>query len=165
MKLRTVNKKHMYYKTKITSETGQKIKAVWDRRNEVYYLEIALAKAIGFEQWSHWQCCLIGDISFVHFPGNFEIDTKVWKKFTDVKNAWCPRLNTKVGKAMQKRFDDIPTIPAEELGKAVGFDDKFKHPGFLLGRKDFYYFNMEDNWKYTCPEDCKEILASEYKSA
>mgnify|MGYP006444623869 CR=1 FL=1 len=149
----------MYFKTFRISDTGKKFKKVEEKASKAFEDQKLLADELGFKSWreGYWQA--FGGISCVHFDN--EPDAKLWKKNLD---GYLPKLNTKAGKELQKKFDDLTSVSYDELNKCVGFDGApFKHIGVNFNHKNFYGFAVGDDWDFKVPEDCEEITLTEYK--
>lgn len=48
-------------------------------------------------------------------------DPKIWKKLKNCSGYYCPRLNTKVGKAMDERFEEFRPSLVNDLFKYCGY--------------------------------------------
>lgn len=112
---------------------------------------------------------IYGGISAISFKDN---PGKGWKKHkrTDI-TCYQPDSRTKEGKALQKRFDDLPTINAFELNDVIFLKDKdggrmwgnFGFKDFL--KKGFILIDMPESvtydW-YKPHQDLIEITEKEY---
>jgi hypothetical protein len=87
---------------------------------------------------------------------------KIWRK---EENGYYPRANTKKGKEIIKKFDELPAISHEELNAAIGWDEGIQTIGFNPGNNSNYYgFITESSWKINIPADCTEITETEYSN-
>lgn len=158
----------MKFKVDKQSKTGQKIQSMLDEMREaraetVNFLN-DLSEEIGFDIQQHYGISRrVGGVSAIMVPKDHPLrDGKAWKPFHHDHNAICPRLNTREGKAMQDRWDQLKSVSWTELNKIVGLNDPWKTIGFREGSERYFLLAMPDNWKYEPVEDVIPIKESEY---
>jgi hypothetical protein len=89
-------------------------------------------------------------------------DMKIWKK---VENGYFPRSNTKKGKEIIKKLNELPILSNTELNSVIGWDEEINAIGFNHGFNSNYYgFITDVSWKIDIPDDCTEITVTEYNS-
>lgn len=154
----------MKFLTKRTSETGKKLAAFQQKLIDQTRAQKALATELGFQKWSQWS--FTGKIASVQFPEGHEVDIKLWKPSRDRKNFWTPRLTTKAGKELEKKFESSPGVHSTEINECVGYEeDGWENAGASFSNPEFIGFTIGDgfNGKLTLPEDCWEVTVSEYE--
>jgi hypothetical protein len=154
----------MYFKTKKTSETGQKLAKIEARGLDTYNYQCELAKKYGFVSWNCLQHHAWGVIYQVEFPKGHEVDLKIWRLAYQSRNLYVPKMNTKDGKALNEEIINQPIVEARELNDCVGFsnDSAFGKRIGLTSNEHLFGFSLGNNWEYTPPSDCVEITVSEY---
>ncbi len=76
-----------------------------------------------------------------------------------------PKLNSKVGKEIKKRFKEMPVISIDELNQCIGFNGApFKTIGFAQKNKEYFGFIIDKDWKIKVPKDCEEVTETKYNS-
>lgn len=148
----------MYYKTRVDSETGKKFTELQNKKDLLHNQNKQLAEKYGFSQWTVWS--FGRDIATVLFDE--EPDGKLWHKNKD--GSYRPSKKVKAGKEIDKEFKSVSRLEMEDHNYPVGLKDPFKRIGFNLTRKDFYGFEVGDDWEFEPPTDCEEITSIEYKS-
>ena len=149
-----------YYKTKIDSETGSKIKALLDKAAEFDRQEEVLRKKYGFgKSWT--SSFYFRSLDIVEFKE--EPDMTVWKRMKEVHNGYYPRARSK-NKEILKDFTDLNElqIRRDDLDTIIGNDGIFTQAGFDFDVPGIYIFIVESDWKCKIPEDCEEITNVEY---
>lgn len=147
-----------YFKTSRNSETGLKVKAVLDRKEEIKANIELLKEKYGFNQHYCYDNELIG-ISVVSFDS--EPDVKLWKNQTAIYKGYTPRLSNKQGKAIQSDFRDAGVVCRHLLDEIIG-NKSISQCGFNFSIPDIYVFIIGENWKVEIPNDCVEISNMEY---
>ncbi len=150
----------IYYKTKKTSETGKKVRALRKKVIEINNQNTELEKKYNANSSYHDGDYLTGCIGFV-FSEN--PDPKIWKKLKGVKDGFTPKISTAEGKRIKKEMKAITAIERAKLDECVGFNDVFNRMGFCVG-KDCYGFILSSKWKHKMPDDCEEITYTEYQN-
>lgn len=153
----------IYYITKKTSETGQKLEAVNQKMKEIYLAQKAMAEKYGFSQWAQESLTVAGPISVVRFPdGLFEMSA--WKKGID-KNTFAPKNSHPEGKKIAQEFSQLPKVRYEDLNEAVGFNGDFLQViGFSRSHTEYFGFVLRDEWEYTPPADCEEVTRNHFRT-
>jgi len=148
----------MKFITKKSSETGKRFQIISDKRSEVFKKQKQVANEIGFHQWRHGYWTVWGGFSCLMFKEN--PNEKVYKKQED---GWMPRLNSKEGKKIQAQLDACSKVGINELNQCIGFDGApFKTIGFGSNNKNYFGFEVEEDWGVKIPKDCKEVTTTEY---
>lgn len=154
----------MYYKTLRTSTTGKKFAAIQIKMNAAAKAQNDLCKQFKIERFRPSPIAVAGGFSSVMFQKGVVVDTKLWRNVEGDKNEWMPRASNKAGKEIRAIFDAMPVVWSKELNQCVtnvGIS-MFSHIGF--GYDDEHFgFTTNDDWKIKLPEDCEEILSSEYQ--
>jgi hypothetical protein len=152
-----------YFKVDPASETGKKITEIFKRADEVRDRRIAFMKKVGAEQGRSNGRTLEG-ISGVVLEG--EVDRNEWKYHDKSANSYAPKAKSK----FKKEWDAIGRVDRHEIDVAVGNGAWFSSRcGFKeTPNKEWYLFDITLEPKYQTgkvnpPEDCIEILSSEYK--
>lgn len=148
-----------YYKTSKKSETGLKIKAIFDRADEFDKQVDRLREKYGFKGvWKNE--FYISSLSAVNFDE--EPDMKIWKKVKGT-DGYYPRVKCK-DKELQKDFEDLNStrVRRDEIDKAIGGSGFPHNAGFYPSSHDIYMFMIRDEYKYNIPEDCQEITNIEF---
>lgn len=155
----------MYYKTKIDSETGMKFQKMLEKAEKCIKKRSELLDSIDVDEYRQGYWSVYGGISSVVMK-NDDYCRKTWKPCKDgAINEVTPRGNTKLGKAMQKDFYNLPVVSTHDLNMCIGLDEVFSQIGFNNTPKDFFLFNGDYEWlPDTMPEDCIEITKTEYDS-
>lgn len=155
----------IYYKTKKTSATGQKIQNLIDRAcNAVSEINQFVDELNSDRKYLMSDRCILGTgIAGLRFAE--EPDLKIWKKFQRYPGYYSPRMSSKQGKAIQQKMNAFHRVERSEIGEAIGLNDFFKKPGLNI-IKDSEYFGIiiDADWNHTMPGDCIEITATEYNS-
>lgn len=148
----------MKFKTLKTSETGKRLAALIEKKEDVEAQAQALAKEYDATRWNIGAGAVWGGISALILTD--EPDTKLWRR----KHAgWYPKKNSKAGKALAKRFEALPVVDKEDLNSCVGFGDRFfKTIGLNWMHEEYFGFAVGEDWEYEPPADCTEITVSEY---
>jgi hypothetical protein len=149
-----------YYKTKIDSETGSKIKALLDKATEFDMQKEVLRKKYGFgKSWT--SSFYFRSLDIVEFKE--EPDMTVWKRMKEVRNGYYPRSSSK-NKEILKDFTDLNKlqIRRDDLDTIIGNDGIFTQAGFDFDVPGIYIFIVESDWKCKIPGDCEEITNVEY---
>ncbi|HET8886818.1 MAG TPA: hypothetical protein VFM70_10755 [Salinimicrobium sp.] len=150
----------MKFKVLRSSETGNKISIVEKKANEANEAARQLSKEIGFDRWRGGYWCAFGGVSCVMFKNN-PPNPKLWKKQED---GFFPKKNSKDGKELAEKFENLPSVGYDELNKTIDFDGApWKHIGINFNNDKFFGFVVGDDWDYEPNEDCEEITVSEYK--
>jgi|TARA_R110000751_G_scaffold278735_1_gene381061 hypothetical protein len=151
----------MYYIVEKTKETGLRFADIIKKKDVAFDETVEASKKHGFNQWrsAHWT--VFGGVSSCFFEN--EPDTKIWKK-NGGKGEYMPKRNTKVGKAISKELNELTAVSIKDLNMCIGFDGApFKTIGFASNNKDYFGFVVDEEWNVKVPEDCKEVLTSEYR--
>lgn len=148
----------MKFKTKKSSNTGKKFAKMKVNADAAHEAIVSLSKELGFSSWrrGYWSC--FGGASSVSFDE--APDNKIWKKRDD---GYYPKKNSKEGKKLAEKFENLPTVTAEELNGCVGYDGApFKSIGYNSNNDEYFGFAVGDDWGFTPPKDCVEITTTEY---
>ena len=151
-----------YYKTKIDSETGSKIKALLDKAAEFDRQEEVLRKKYGFgKSWTSISSFYFRSLDIVEFKE--EPDMTVWKRMKEVRNGYYPRARSK-NKEILKDFTDLNKlqIRRDDLDTIIGNDCIFTQAEFDFDVPGIYIFIVESDWKCKIPNDCEEITNVKY---
>lgn len=154
----------MYYKTKKESATGKRFQAYLIKNEECRAAIVDLAKKHGFSAWRLFDLYLNGYIASVIFDKT--PDTKLWLRVANSENEYRPSKRTKAGKLIYQEFENLPKITRDDLNNCIGWTVGpilCPHIGFFEGA-DFFFFSTKREWAVTIPDDCIEILESEYFS-
>lgn len=148
----------MKFKVLKTSKIGNNITNILKKADECREAQIKLSKELGFKSWRGGYWSAWGGISCVFFDNT--PDTKLWKKQDD---GWFPKLNSKAGKELGKKFDELPRVSRRELNDTIDF----KEPGFekigLNWSNDNYYGVMaQDDWGIVSNDELIEITNTEF---
>ena len=149
----------MYFKTLRSSQTGENFKKVESKAGQAFDEQKSLSEELNFKSWREgwWQA--FGGISCVHFEN--KPDSKLWKKKED---GYMPKLNSKAGKELQKKIDNLTSVSYDELNQCVGFDGApWKHIGVNFDNDEYFGFEVGESWDFKIPEDCTEITTTEYR--
>lgn len=150
----------MYFKTKKTSETGSNFTAMCEKKDESFKAAKALAKEVGMQSWRGGYWMAFGGMSSCIFKE--KPDSKIWGK-SQVEGEYYPKRNSKAGKAMYKRIEDLPTVSKGDLNACIGFKEPyFKTIGFSSSNDSYFGFEVGDDWNVKIPNDCVEITKTEY---
>lgn len=149
-----------YYKTKISSDTGLKIKSILDRADAFDERVEELRKKYNFGvTWG--STFYFKSVKAVHYEN--EPDMKDWKKIRELNNAYYPRARCK-DKELKKDFDDLRSLRIQryDLDEAIGNKNYMYMAGFVFDIPGIYIFMMDGDCGYNIPEDCEEITNIEY---
>lgn len=157
----------MYYKTPINSETGKKFQALMVKRNVVNETINSFLIKIGATNYYYSERMVAGELEAVDTVTNAE----GWRliKSGNLRGKWKPDGKSKAGRVLEEEIRMLPSIKRKELDACVGFNSIFNHIGFLVEPiGDHFYFSVVSNkyeHDYTAPDDCIEIVESEYRHA
>ncbi len=150
----------MYFKTKKTTETGKKFVAFQEELDRAH---IAIKEVLGeFNAYQYTTIPFMLDTGISSVLFDETPDFKYWKI---CDKGYYPKKNTKKGREMAAKLSNTPLVSEDMLNACIGYKaDGSYHIGYHE-RDDNYYFhhNMLEGWE--CPEDCEEIIYSEYKKA
>lgn len=152
----------MKYITKRSSETGKKFEELEKRKNEVWGKIKQLGEELGFQNFcsSSLFSLNIAAVKFDHQP-----DLKTFKKSSiSRENMYEPRLSTKAGKEIAKKFKDCGSISQREINACIGYKNLFRTIGYDFSNKEFIGFEVKENWKVKVPEDCTEVTVTDYNN-
>jgi len=145
----------MKFKTRRESKTGKKIAEIEKKAQKA--IEV-LSNDLGFKSWRIGYWCAFGGCCCVMFDE--EPNIKLWKSQED---GYFPKKNSNAGKELAKKLEDLPTVSLDDLNQSVGFDGApWKHIGVNFNNKDFFGFEVGDDWKFETPDDCEEITVSSF---
>jgi len=151
----------IYWEIKRESPTGVKISNLI-KEMDVISTEIKkLCDDIGTKQYQRGHNT--AGIVAVRFEE--EPDMNLYKYYLKEKKLYSPRLSTKIGKALQKRFDDCGFIARGSLDKLVGNAEFIYSVGFSEFDSCFVITTREkwhSNKNFNLTDDCKEIKWSEF---
>ncbi|MEH0153682.1 hypothetical protein V6R21_32345 [Limibacter armeniacum] len=153
----------IYYITEKKTETGKKFQELERRMEQAYDDQIDFCFKYNIKHYRPDDFAAQGGFSSVTFDKDVEVDTKVWKNVYNSSHEWMPKLNTKLGKTIQKEMDECLLIGRKELNQCVGYKGFPNHIGYSFRNKKYYGFMVSDTFKFDPPKDCKEITFTEYK--
>lgn len=150
----------MYFITRKDSETGKKFQALDKRLIERKAAINKLMEKYGLTNVYVERASFGGGIHSVEFKET--PDPKLWKKARQV--GYYPK-RTKEGLAIIKDFCSIPQLSSNDINMCVGFGGApFETIGYkLTSPGDYFGFEVGDDWKFTPPDDCEEVVSSKYK--
>lgn len=153
----------MYFKTKISSETGEKFTKLIAKKEIAISAQKEVANKYGFESYrgAFWQVWG-GFSSCMDF--NEEPDPKLWKIIKHRRRTeYFPKKNSKEAKAIWREINEVPCVSILDLNECIGLvGDPFKSIGFSYNNSEYFGFTVGDSWGVEVPDDCEEILSSEY---
>lgn len=155
----------LYYKTAITSETGEKFAEIKNRCSSCDEQVKSFLAKYGFEEYRRAIGSLSGGISSCCNP-NINLDTKLWKESGYGPDEYMPKLNSKKGMAIMHEINALPIVELSELNEIVGYKAaafNTSNIGFHFDNNGYFGFILLDKWGVKPPVDCEEITASEYK--
>lgn len=147
-----------YYKVPKDSETGKKLIIERNKINESSNAFFELATDLGATGAMiiplNGQC--------TGFAFDVAPDLKVWK-YEGYPNIYFPKGNSKAGKAILARINEIPQNGSTTLNKVVGVNYPFSSIGCQCPENgNFYGISCGDKLQFTAPSDCIEITCTEY---
>lgn len=150
----------MYFITEKTTKTGIKFSSLELKIKEVQLAQKKFASEIGVEQYRQANLVAYGGISSVIFKEKPNV--KVWRSV--YKDEYMPKANSKEGKVLLSKIKSLPIVSRDELNKCIGFDGGIVYRiGFAMNNKNYYGFEVGEDWGVKIPKDCKEVTYTEYK--
>lgn len=149
----------MKFKTLRTSITGQKLALIEAELRTCKEAQLALSKELGFATWYADRFAAAGGIEAVLFKDGADIP----KHWISRDSAYYPDKRYKEGKRIQALFDNLPTVSRHELNSCIGYDSVWNQLGFSYGNPTYFGFFLDEKWAVVVPDDCDEILTSEWK--
>ena len=147
----------MKFKLKRSSDSGKKIEKILIESRKCFKAQRELAKDLGFKSWRGGYWCCWGGISCAIFEE--APDSKLWMKEGD---GYYPKRNSKAGKALAKRFENLPRVTPRQLNECVGFDENMTHIGLNQSNEIFFGITAKDDWVLNS-SDLIEITNTDYK--
>jgi hypothetical protein len=149
-----------YFKTSRQSETGKKLKQIFDKAENFDKKVEELKEKYGFKGIVY-NIFFYKGISAVLLDE--EVDKTIWRKVKGVKDGYW--IRERGAKAIKQDFDNWKelSIYRQDLDEIIGGGDPFCQAGFDMSNPDYYLFNIDEDWEYDVPEDCEEISNLEYK--
>lgn len=156
----------MKFKTLKTSVTGKKLVALSEKMDRCNEARAVFLNELGVDRFTIPYKVIAGglrSVEFKEFP-----DMKSWKVDKQLHGCYMPRISSKSGKVIQKRFEDLPVVQGGELNKCIGFDSIFSTIGFFYSHPKYIGFEVPSsspfqNVGFKAPNDCKEITMTEYE--
>ncbi len=152
----------IYFKTKKTSSTGEKIQNLVDRakkaNNEIneFVDELKSDRRYLINERYILGTGIAG-LKFETQP-----DMKIWKEFKGFPNYYSPRMSSKEGKLLAEKINSFDKVGRDEISEAIGLNDFFRMPGLKLCDSDYFGITVDKGWNHKMPGDCIEITGSEY---
>ena len=152
----------IYYKTLKTSDTGRKFQDLVDKA-KIIQLEIetfcAAINATKKYAYKGIMATGLGAVEFIESP-----DMKLWKKYPSLEGYYTPRLSSKEGKELQKKFYSFETIKKFAVNDIIGLKAFLYTCGYYNDTPSgFFGFMIESSWNHTMPADCVEITFGEFE--
>ena len=154
---------HLYFKTLKTSETGIAMQKLIDEGKVIANKIVTFLEEIGAtDRYLHSGVFHTG-LGGVQF--DTDVDLKIWKSFDRVRHPFffCPRTNSKAGKALAEKFYSFGKIDRSDINKVIGYGQLFNNCGLFSDKNGEYFgFIIDSEWNHKMPDDCIEITGSEY---
>lgn len=152
----------MYYITKQNSKTGKRFKEISTKIEQVTYECKKVATQLGLKKWRPSNWLAYGGFYSIIF--DTPPDPKVWKRIDNMPNEYMPKLNTTKGKQIQELLDATPRIGQHELNECIGFNNgaPWKTIGFAQNNKEYFGFEIGEDWNVKIPADCTEVTRTRY---
>lgn len=162
-----------YYKTNYNSETGKKFQVLFEkiregqRRRAEFRDKYKATNYLSREETWGIGCSLIGLKFGIEPP-----DSKQFRKtYGEGYEYWVPNKRTKLGKKIQEEMEQTKnSIPYKEVNACIGWDATMARIGIVWNENEvaFKIPSLKgglgiDSEPETIPDDCVEILASEYE--
>lgn len=156
----------MNFITHRDSKTGKALSEIIEKGHECNKAAIELSEELGAIQFRPGYWCAYGGITSLVFEEGKYPDPKHWKQ-TFEKNEFMPKKNTKEGKALSKKINELPAVVWRELNAGIGWNERFSCIG-LNYNVSYIGIKIEEAWiekkGLVMPEDCKEVTVTEYKT-
>ncbi len=152
----------MKYITKKTSETGKELQIVLDKIQRARQERNDFADKYCF---THYRMNSVHDIvGTICSCSGFEKepDTKDWKNSGFEEKEYFPNLRSKIGKKIFNEIYEMTIITKKELNECVNYFGRTSHIGYNTDNDEYFGFVVLEEWKVNVPEDCQEVLTSEY---
>ena len=149
-----------FYKIPVDSPTGQRLKAIYDRRETFQQAWDAYREKYGIKGAVYY-CEHIADALCFYFEE--EPDATIWYQLKrgDFKGNYKPFKETEAYKEWQKlRKLRIERI---ELDRAMGAPDDFPDVGIHWGNGEYYFAHYRIGPRYPLGEECEHISDEEYR--
>lgn len=150
----------MYYIVEKESETGKKLQAIVDKKQECHKAVVAFADKYGFGEWRPDRMAAIGGISsccsFKEEPLG-----SLWKQVG--RGEYMPKRNNKKAKVISEELMSLPVISRRELNMCIGYNSMFNSIGFVWSNKKFFGISIDEKWEFEPPQDCLEVTYTRYK--
>lgn len=154
----------MYFKTAKDSETGKKFAEVYERGREAHEARERLLEEL-MEKFPAMTGKFREPGGFIIWGGIYSIvfseepDPNVWLKGEE--NEYMP-LETDEGSEIAEKIHNLPVVKYTEINACLDHYDNKNVVGFK-GGKEHFGFEIHPEWGIEIPEDCQEILYSEYE--
>lgn len=152
----------VYFKVEKNTSYGEAFQALIDQGNKIQSEIYAFMIELGADPKYLMNDCYVFGTGVCGAKFLEEPDPKIWKKISRFAEYYQPRINSKIGKELQARFDSFEQISQDEIGKVFGWDNFFSRPGFSSG-EEFFGVAMDASWKHPMPKEFIEITFTEYQ--
>lgn len=146
------------------SPTGKEFKSMVDKCGLYNTKAYDLAIELGGKSFRLGWGAIAGGISSIVFEPENHPDPKLWKSSGVGRHEFMPKKNSREGKAIAKRIEDLPEITYQDLNNLLGFTDinPFSHPGYNTGNDQYFGFHFSDEWNFQPNEDMEEITVGRW---